>query len=1362
MNAARLPRTLLLSLLTVALASTGPRAVSPDIVISQVYGAGGNAGASYRNDFIELFNRGATPVTVTGWTVQYAATTGTSWQTTTLSGTIQPGRYYLVQEATGGGGTVSLPAPDATGGISMAAGAGKVALVRVGTALSGACPTGVTIADLLGYGTGTNCSETAPTGTLSATNAAIRKAGGAADTDDNSTDFALGAPTPRNSTTGSLSGIGAANPLAIHSGDPAILTVTVSPGTSPPSTGLMVLADLSSILGASAQPFADDGVDPDQVAGDNVFTFRATAITGAPGVFNLPATITDNEGRSASTTIALSIVAPPANVVISQVYGGGGNSGAFYRNDFIELRNRESFDVNVTGWSVQYASAAGSSWAATALTGTIPAGGYYLVQEAAGSGGTQPLPSPDASGTIAMSATNGKVALLSSSTLLTVSCPAPASTLDFVGYGTANCFEGTGAAPGLDNESAAIRLDGGLTDTNDNAADFVEGSPFPKSTLGVGPIGAGAAVPASIASGGVTLLTVTVTPGAFPPSPIANVTADLSAIGGSSEQPLFDDGTRGDRVPGDLVFSFETTVTGPSGFRVVPARIADERSRSGTASIRLAVEAAVTTSIAAIQGSGSTSPFAGQFVTTAGVVTALRSNGYFIQTQDGEDDGNPDTSEGIFVFTGGTGLKPSLGDGVHVSGVPSEFAPAPPNPPVTELSGGPAFAVLASGQPLPAPIALLASFTSPSGGNEQLERFEGMRVRADLTVIAPTGGTVFESSAFSSSNGDFYGVLDGLVRPVREPGLDPSGNVPPGLPCCVPHFDGNPERLRIESDGQVGASKIEVASGQRIFGLTGVLDFDFGSYTILPDPGAGTIVGSQQAAPVPEPADNEFTVGSFNLERFFDETDDPNKDDAVLTPEAVTLRLQKASLSIRHVLRSPDILGVVEVENLEILERLASRINADAVAAGDSDPQYVAYLEEGNDIGGIDSGFLVKSSTVHVLSVEQIGKTATYVSPDDPSQPLLLNDRPPLVLRVGVSDPLSEAELAVTVIVNHLRSLSGVDGDDGLRIRAKRRAQAEFLADLIQARQSTERVISVGDYNAFPFNDGFVDSIGTIKGQPTPADQVALASSDRVDPNLTNLGDSLGPLQQYSFVFDGNAQALDHVLVNDLALRRFSRLSYARSNADFPESLRGDAARAERVSDHDAIVAYFSFPGAPVVSLNGANPLTVEAYASFTDPGATAHDDEGPLPVMVQGTVDFNTPGDYTLVYTATNGFHTTAVTRTVSVRDTIAPSIVGLDASPKVVLSPSHSMIDVFVPYVVSDGSNLVSCSLSVSSNEPQNGQGDGNTATDWSVLDTHHVQVRAERSGRGIGRIYTIAVTCSDPSANQSTRTTTVLVAR
>jgi predicted extracellular nuclease len=762
-----------------------------------------------------------------------------------------------------------------------------------------------------------------------------------------------------------------------------------------------------------------------------------------------------------------------------------------------------------------------------------------------------------------------------------------------------------------------------------------------------------------------------------------------------------------------------------------------------------------------IQGSGSTSPLVGQFVTTTGIVTALRSSGFYVQTRDGLDDHEPTTSEGLFVFTSGATVKPAVGDDVRVTGVVSEFAPAPPSPPLTELGGGPLFTVVEAMQPLPLPITLHPSDTSPAGPLEQLEKYEGMRVQADLNVIAPTDGTVFEPDATASSNGVFYAVVDGVPRPVREPGLDPASPTPTGLPCCVPHFDGNPERLRIDSGAQPGSAILNVATGQRIFGVTGVLDFAFGSYTILPDPGAGVVTGPQAATPVPVASATEFTVASANLERFFDEQDDPDHDDAVLTPDAVNLRLQKASLTVRHVLRSPDILGVVEVENLSILQRLAAKINADAVAEGDSDPIYVAYLEEGNDIGGIDSGFLVKSSRVDVISVEQIGKDTTYTPPGQaPGAPLpLLNDRPPLVLKAAVNGPVA-TPFPVTVIVNHLRSLSGIDGTDGERIRAKRRAQAEFLASLIQSHQATERVISIGDYNAFPFNDGFVDVVGTIKGTPTPVDQVALASADLLDPDLTNLGDGLGPTQQYSFVFDGNAQALDHILVNSLALKRFTRAGYARSNADFPESLRGDATRPERLSDHDAAIAYFSFPGAPIVTLVGEQQLDLEAYTSFTDPGASAQTDEGPLLVTTSGTVDVNTPGDYTLTYGATNGYLTTMITRIVHVQDTIPPSISNYHLTPGVLSRPNHRLVNVVATYTATDASGAPTCALTVTSSEPANGPSGGHTAVDSFVIDAQHVRLRAERSNRGQGRTYSVTVSCADGAGNISSDTARVFV--
>jgi predicted extracellular nuclease len=122
--------------LVAALVVSSSHAASPDVVISQVYGGGGNTGATYKNDFIELFNRGTAAVSLSNWSVQYTSATGTTWQVTHLSNvTLAPGQYYLVQEAIDAGGTTNLPTPDATGTISMSSTAGKVALVTSTTRL---------------------------------------------------------------------------------------------------------------------------------------------------------------------------------------------------------------------------------------------------------------------------------------------------------------------------------------------------------------------------------------------------------------------------------------------------------------------------------------------------------------------------------------------------------------------------------------------------------------------------------------------------------------------------------------------------------------------------------------------------------------------------------------------------------------------------------------------------------------------------------------------------------------------------------------------------------------------------------------------------------------------------------------------------------------------------------------------------------------------------------------------------------------------------------------------------------------------------------------------------------------------------
>jgi uncharacterized repeat protein (TIGR01451 family) len=747
-------------------------------------------------------------------------------------------------------------------------------------------------------------------------------------------------------------------------------------------------------------------------------------------------------------------------------------------------------------------------------------------------------------------------------------------------------------------------------------------------------ITATSATPATLSAGGTTLLTATVSLGSDPTSTGLTVTGDLSSIGGSATQPFFDNATNGDVTAGDNIFSYTATVSGgtTAGAKSLPVTAKDAQLRNSVpASISLTVQPPQL-EIHDIQGPGTTSPFAGLTVATTGIVTGIKTgSGFFIQTPDANVDSNPNTSEGVFVFTGSSiPAAAVIGNKVSVTGTAQEFIPSADvnSPPVTEIGGSPSVSVLSIGNTPPAPITLTAADTSPTGSIDQLERFEGMRVHVDsLTAIAPTQGNLSEANATSTTNGTFYGVIRGVARPFREPGVEVPDPLPSGAPANVPRFDANPERLRVDSDAQPGAIALNVTSGAIITNLTGPFDYSFRTYTILQEAATvPSVTGNISAIPVPVATAGEFTVASFNMERFYDTINDSGTSDVVLTGTAFNNRLNKASLAIRNVMRTPDIIGIEEMENLQTLQAVANKVNSDAVAAGDPNPNYQAYLEEGNDIGGIDVGFLVKTPRVNVISVTQVGKTTTYVDPDGGLA--LLNDRPSLVL-VATVQPPSGVAFPVTVIVNHLRSLSGVDDPaDGARVRAKRRAQAEFLANYIQSRQSAdpnEHIVSVGDYNAFQFNDGYVDSIGTIKGTPTPADQVVLASADLVNPDLTELIHAV-PDERYSYSFDGNAQELDHIIITGNLLPRFDSLNYARNDADFPEVYRSDASRPERISDHDMPVAYFSFPNADlsIGKTVTPNPVISGAQLTYTIPVANTMADAA-LNLSVSDTLPANT-----------------------------------------------------------------------------------------------------------------------------------------
>jgi predicted extracellular nuclease len=685
-----------------------------------------------------------------------------------------------------------------------------------------------------------------------------------------------------------------------------------------------------------------------------------------------------------------------------------------------------------------------------------------------------------------------------------------------------------------------------------------------------------------------------------------------------------------------------------------------------------------------IQGNGATSPFAGFEVITTGIVTAIKQEfdsgtqmynpvGFFLQTTDADasSEGDPTTSQGIFVFTS-SAPPVAVGDSITVTGEVVEFFN------MTELNAAPSeITVNAPGNPPPAPIVLTTTILDPAGSVDQLERFEGMRMHASsLVSVAP-----------SNNFGEIFTVLDGVARPMREPGIEISQPIPPdptsGVPdCCIPIWDLNPERIMLDSDGVLGSTQFPVTSNVTISSVTGPLDFTFSNYKVLPE-APPSVTANMSAVPVPTPGVGEFTVAGYNIENF----------------TGGETQKKKAALTIRTVLHYPDVIGHVEIGSLAALQALATQVNDDAIAAGDPNPMYTAHLIPFT--GTQHVGYLVKSARVQVDSVTQERTGDTFINPNT-GLPETLHDRPPLVLR-ATFDPSGGDPRPVIVVVNHLRSFIDIElvAGEGPRVRAKRKAQAEAVAELLQELQTDNPsvpVISVGDYNAYQFNDGYTDPIATLKGNPTADDEVVVDESpDLVNPNFVNLTDGLPASERYSFIFEGTPQALDHVLVNSVANSYLKGYAIARNNSDFPEApaslFSGNVTRPEGNSDHDMPVAYFDFP--PVITLT-TNAINLS-------------------------------PPNHNY--------------RTISVSDMVVSAADAGDSN--------ITIDDVVISQVTSD--------------ELENAPGsvDGNTINDIVIAgDCKSVQLRAERNGALDGRVYTVTLKVTDAGGNVTTATRQITV--
>jgi uncharacterized repeat protein (TIGR01451 family) len=596
-----------------------------------------------------------------------------------------------------------------------------------------------------------------------------------------------------------------------------------------------------------------------------------------------------------------------------------------------------------------------------------------------------------------------------------------------------------------------------------------------------------------------------------------------------------------------------------------------------------------------IQGPGASSPIVGSVVTTRGIVTGVRADGFFLQEPDATVDADPATSEGIFVFTSSAPpAAAAFSSLVEVTGTVAEAVPGsdPQQPPSTQLVSPATVQLAAPGQPLPTAVTLTPSFPDPAGPFDQLERVEHMRVSAaSITVSGPSLGSIVESAATGTSDGRFYGVLTGVARPFREAGIQapdapPSGSIPP-----IPRWDSNPERIGVDSAAISGQPALTVRSRDVVGPVVGPLDYAARTYWIHPD-GTNTLVvtAGTLTTTVSAATGNEITVASVNMRRFYDQVDDPYSE-PVLTAAAYDRRLAKASVAIRTHLRAPDIVGVQEVETLGVLSGLAARILADG------GPDYDAYLIEGGDSAGLDLGVLIKVDPVaggvprvSGASVTQVGIDATWTDPAT-DEPAFLFDRPPLVLEATVNRAAS-AGFPIVVMVTDLARQAGIDNDTdtaglttvGDRVRRQRQAQAEFVATYVQGRLTAnpaEPLVVIGGFDAFEVNDGYVDVMNVVAGTPPPDAETVVPGDgvDLLDPNLVNLAGTPPAAERYSAVVAGTARSVDHALVSPglVAATAARRIEHARIGADYPETELANTT-ALRFSDRDPVVAYFATP----------------------------------------------------------------------------------------------------------------------------------------------------------------------------------------
>ncbi len=562
-----------------------------------------------------------------------------------------------------------------------------------------------------------------------------------------------------------------------------------------------------------------------------------------------------------------------------------------------------------------------------------------------------------------------------------------------------------------------------------------------------------------------------------------------------------------------------------------------------------------------IQGDAQFSVFQGESVTTSGVVTAISTSGRDGFIQDVVGDGNPATSDGIFVDDFDDLVGVTVGDLITITGTVEEqqFGDALP---LTRINNPTLDAIVSSGNALPEPVEIEdLPNESVADAIAFWEPLEGMRV-----ALADKGDVVGPTNRF----GEF-------VLLAKDDAKKGSGYFPQTKQILLRSLgpndvDYNPERIMVDD---LTMDAVQTRPGDKVEWLVGVVDYSFGNYKIQPTEIDVKTDDTLPEAPVSKRSggDGDLVVTTFNVENLFDLVDNPDKDDigtgGAETPEELETQLAKLALAIEVELELPDILVLQEVENTGIAQELGDRVNA---ATGTS---YTAVSFETSDGRGIEVAFLYDADRVTLEDAFQLSgpDVEAAFGPSSPSP-----GREPLYGRFTVNG--DDGGTVLHIVGNHFKSKGGDDPVFGLDSAAglpfdritevQRKAQAQVVRDFVNGILDLDDealVMVTGDLNDFQF------------GEPGegPDDPLSILEGMAGEVPLTNLVFEEKDAERFSFVFDGNSQVLDHMLVSPELLDAVKAVDFLHFNASFEAALASDASTPIRATDHDPLEGRFEF-----------------------------------------------------------------------------------------------------------------------------------------------------------------------------------------